>query len=256
MSNSYFYVPEPGNEPVLSYAPGSRERTQLEAELERLIANPVEIPLVIGGEDVRTGNLATVTAPHDHSLELGRYHQAGPEEVDRAIRAALNARAQWAALPWEQRVSIFLRAAELLAGPWRATLNAATMLGQGKTVHQAEIDSACELIDFLRFNAYYLTQIMADQPASSAGVWNRVEYRPLEGFIFAVTPFNFTSIAGNLPTAPALVGNVVVWKPASSAVLSAYYFMRLLQAAGGPAGVIHFLPGSGRTLANPVIASP
>ena len=159
MSNSYFYVPEPGNEPVLSYAPGTPERAQLEAELERLIANPVEVPLVIGGQDVRTGNLTPITAPHDHSLELGRFHQAGPAEVERAIQAALEARAQWAALPWEQRVSIFLRAAELLAGPWRATLNAATMLGQGKTAHQAEIDAACELIDFLRFNAYYLTQI-------------------------------------------------------------------------------------------------
>lgn len=256
MSNSYFYVPEPANEPVLSYAPGTAERAQLQAELKRLSNNPVEVPLIIGGREVRTGDMATMRAPHKHALELGTYHQAGGAEVQQAIDSALAARSAWVALPWEQRVSIFLRAAELLAGPWRATLNAATVLGQSKTAYQAEIDSACELIDFLRFNAYYLTQIMAEQPASSSGVWNRVEYRPLEGFVFAVTPFNFTAIAGNLPTAPAMVGNVVVWKPASSAVLSAYYFMRLMEAAGLPPGVINFLPGSGRQVGEPAIASP
>ncbi|MDJ0754495.1 MAG: L-glutamate gamma-semialdehyde dehydrogenase [Ardenticatenaceae bacterium] len=256
MSNSYFYVPEPANEPVLSYAPGTAERAHLQEELVRLSNNPVEVPLIIGGREIRTGDMATMRAPHKHALELGTYHRAGGAEVEQAINAALAARSTWAALPWEQRVSIFLRAAELLAGPWRATLNAATVLGQSKTAHQAEIDSACELIDFLRFNAYYLTQIMAEQPASSSGVWNRVEYRPLEGFVFAVTPFNFTAIAGNLPTAPAMVGNVVVWKPASSAVLSAYYFMRLMEEAGLPPGVINFLPGSGRQVGEPAIASP
>jgi 1-pyrroline-5-carboxylate dehydrogenase len=227
MSNSYFYVPQPTNEPVLSYAPGTAERRQLQAELKRMAANPVEVPLVIGGCDVKTGDTAVMRAPHNHSLKLGSYHKAGSEEVGQAIEAALSARPAWANLTWEHRISIFLRAAELLAGPWRATINAATMLGQSKTAYQAEIDAACELIDFLRFNAYYMSQIMADQPFSSPGVWNRIEYRPLEGFVFAVTPFNFTSIAGNLPTAPAMVGNVVVWKPDSTAVLSAYYFMRL-----------------------------
>lgn len=256
MTNAYFYVPEPSNEPVLSYAPGTPERAALQAELARMSANPVEVPLVIGGRDVYTGNLAEMRAPHKHSLQLGVYHKAGSEEVHQAIEAALAARPAWADLAWEQRVSIFLRAAELLAGPWRARLNAATMLGQSKTAHQAEIDAACELIDFLRFNAYYMSRIMADQPNSSAAAWNRIEYRPLEGFIFAVTPFNFTSIAGNLPTAPAMVGNVVLWKPASSAVLAAYTFMRLLQEAGLPAGVINFVPGSGRAVGDPAIAGP
>lgn len=256
MSNSYFYVPEPKNEPVLSYAPGTPERRQLQEELRRMSAGSVEAPLVIGGRDVKTSDQATMRAPHNHNLELGVYHKAGSQEVGEAIEAALAARPSWANLSWEHRVSIFLRAADLLAGPWRATLNAATMLGQSKTAHQAEIDAACELIDFLRFNAYYMSQIMAEQPFSSPGVWNRVEYRPLEGFVFAATPFNFTSIAGNLPTAPAMVGNVVVWKPASSAVLSAYYFMRLLQEAGLPDGVINFVPGSGRTVGDPALASP
>jgi 1-pyrroline-5-carboxylate dehydrogenase len=195
-------------------------------------------------------------APHNHHLELGVYHKAGRREVEQAIQAALTARHAWADLAWEQRVSIFLRAAELLAGPWRARMNAATMLGQSKTAHQAEIDAACELVDFLRFNAYYMGEIMGDQPSSSPGVWNRIEYRPLEGYIFAVTPFNFSSIAGNLPTAPAMVGNVVLWKPASSAVLVAHVFMRLLQEAGLPDGVINFVPGSGRAVGEPAIASP
>jgi 1-pyrroline-5-carboxylate dehydrogenase len=256
MSNAHFQVPTPINEPVLSYAPGTPERAALQAELARQAANPVTVPLVIGGEDVQSGSTANMQAPHNHKLHLGTYQKAGAEQVAQAIAAALAARSAWAALPWEQRASVFLRAAELLAGPWRATINAATMLGQSKTAHQAEIDSACELVDFLRFNAYYMSQIMADQPLSSAGVWNRVEYRPLEGFVFAVTPFNFTSIAGNLPTAPAMVGNVVLWKPASSAVLSAYYIMRLLQEAGLPEGVINFVPGSGSQVGDPALASP
>ncbi len=256
MSNAYFYVPKPVNESILSYAPGSAEKKALQAELTRLQAEPVDVPLVIGGKDVVTGNSAEMRAPHNHSIYLGSYQKAGKVEVEAAIDAALAARQAWADLSWEHRISIFLRAAELLAGPWRATINAATMLGQSKTAHQAEIDSACELVDFLRFNAYYMSQIMADQPISADGAWNRVEYRALEGFIFAVTPFNFTSIAGNLPTAPAMVGNVVLWKPASSAVLSAYYLMRMYQEAGVPDGVINFVPGSGRQVGDPVLASP
>lgn len=256
MSNAFFKVPDPINEPVRNYSAGSAEKKTLKARLAQLAAEEIEIPLIIGGQEIKTGNLAEITAPHDHTLKLGRYHRAGKPEVKLAIEAALEARKTWADMPWEHRASIFLKAAALLAGPWRDTLNAATMLGQSKTVFQAEIDSACETIDFWRFNVYYMAQLMADQPISSPGVWNRVEYRPLEGFVFAVTPFNFASIAANLPTAPAMVGNVVLWKPASSAVYSAYYLMRLLQEAGVPAGVINFIPGSGSQVGNPVLASP
>ncbi|RME83781.1 MAG: L-glutamate gamma-semialdehyde dehydrogenase [Caldilineae bacterium] len=256
MTNAYFKVPRPYNEPVLDYAPGSPERAELQAMLEKMAGEEVEVPLYIGGEEVRTGDLAEIRAPHDHSLKLGVYHKAGEREVKMAIDAALAARKAWAEMPWEHRVSIFLKAADLLSGPWRATLNAATMLGQSKTAHQAEIDSACEVIDFWRFNVHYMAQIMADQPMSSRGVWNRVEYRPLEGFVFAVTPFNFTSIGANLPTAPAMVGNVVLWKPASSAVLSAYYVMQLLHAAGLPPGIINFVPGPGRQVGDPALSSP
>jgi len=255
MSNAYFKVPTPVNEPVKSYAPGAPERQTLKDTLARMQLQEIEVPLLIGGQEVRTGNVAEMRAPHDHSVKLGVYHKAGEKEVNMAIEAALSARAAWAALPWEQRLSIFIRAAELLAGPWRPILNAATMLGQSKTVYQAEIDSACEIIDFWRFNAFYMAQIMADQPISGPGVWNRVEYRPLEGFVFAVTPFNFTSIAANLPTAPAMVGNVVLWKPASSAVYSAYYVMQLLRQAGVPDGVINFLPGPGGQVGAPALTS-
>ncbi|MGD9487373.1 MAG: L-glutamate gamma-semialdehyde dehydrogenase [Calditrichaceae bacterium] len=256
MSNAFFKVPVPSNEPVKNYAPGSPEKAELKKKLAELKSKQIEIPIVIGGKEIKTGKTAEITAPHDHSLVLGKYHKAGAEEVTLAIDAALKARQEWADMPWEQRVSIFLKAAELLAGPWRSTINAATMLGQSKTVYQAEIDSACELIDFWRFNAYYMSQLMADQPESSAGMWNRMEYRPLEGFVFAITPFNFTSIAGNLPTAPAMVGNVALWKPASSAVYSAYFLMKLLEEAGLPKGVINFVPGSGGQVGNPVMASP
>jgi len=256
MSNAYFNVPVPRNEPILSYAPGSKEKAELKQKIKELSSQKIEVPLIIGGKEVKTGNTTEILIPHDHRHVLGVYHKAGEKEVNMAIQAALKARKEWAALPWEQRASIFLKMAELLAGPWRSTLNAATMLGQSKTVFQAEIDSACELIDFYRFNAYYMAQLMADQPMSSPGVWNRVEYRPLEGFIFAVTPFNFTSIAGNLPTAPALIGNVVLWKPASSAVYSAYYLMQMFKEAGLPDGVINFVPGSGGQVGNPVMASP
>jgi 1-pyrroline-5-carboxylate dehydrogenase len=256
MSNAFFKLPQPVNEPVRSYAPGSPDRALLKETLASMRAEEIEIPLIIGGEEIRTGNTAEMRAPHDHGVRLGVYHKAGEQEVRMAIEAALDARSAWAALPWEHRASIMLRAAELLAGAWRPVLNAATMLGQSKTVYQAEIDSACEAIDFWRFNAHYMAQIMADQPVSGPGMWNRVEYRPLEGFVFAVSPFNFTAIAANLPTAPAMIGNVVLWKPASSAVYSNYYIYRLLQAAGLPDGVINFVPGSGGQVGNPVMASP
>lgn len=256
MPNAFFKAPDPVNEPVRSYQAGSAEKQALKAKLAQMAAEEIEVPLIIGGQEIKTGNLAEMTQPHNHQHKLGRYHKAGTKEVQMAIEAALDAQQTWANMPWEHRTSIFLKAADLLAGPWRDTLNAATMLGQSKTVFQAEIDAACEVIDFWRFNVHYMTQLMGDQPISSPGVWNRVEYRPLEGFVFAVTPFNFTSIAANLPTAPAMVGNVVLWKPASSAVYSAYFIMRLLQAAGVPDGVINFIPGSGSQVGNPVMASP
>ncbi|MGQ9643736.1 MAG: aldehyde dehydrogenase family protein, partial [Ignavibacterium sp.] len=256
MSNAYFKVPLPVNEPVKSYKPGSPEREELKKKISELKSQQIEIPLIIGGKEIRTGNTEEIRMPHNHSHILGVYHKASKKEVDKAIEAALEARKEWAEMPWEHRVSVFLKMAELLAGPWRATLNAATMLGQSKTVHQAEIDSAAELIDFYRFNSYYFAKLMEDQPISSAGVWNRMEYRPLEGFIFAVTPFNFTSIAGNLPTAPVLVGNVSLWKPASSAVYSAYWLMKLFEEAGMPKGVINFVPGSGGQVGNPAMTNP
>ncbi len=256
MSNAYFKVPLPINEPVKTYIPGSPERDHLKQKLTELKSQHIEVPLIIGGEEVKSGNTEEMVIPHDKKHVLGIYHKAGKKEVDMAIEAALEARKTWADMPWEQRVAIFLKMADLLAGPWRARINAATMLGQSKVAHQAEIDSACELIDFWRFNSYYMTQLMAEQPYSPAGMWNRVEYRPLEGFVFAVTPFNFSSIAGNLPTAPALVGNVALWKPASSSVYSNYHLMKLFEAAGLPKGVINFIPGSGSQVGNPVLASP
>ncbi len=256
MSNAYFQVPQPVNEPILSYAPGSSERAELKTKLKELKSQTVEVPLIIGGKEIKTGKTAEMRIPHDHGHLLGIYHKAGKEEVDMAIQAALEAREAWAATPWEQRAAVFLKAAELLAGSWRSTINAATMLGQSKTAYQAEIDSACELVDFWRFNTHYMTELMSEQPYSPEGMWNRVEYRPLEGFIFAVTPFNFTSIAGNLPTAPAIVGNVALWKPASSSVYSGYFLMKLLQEAGLPDGVVNFIPGSGAQVGNPVLASP
>ncbi|MBR9974231.1 MAG: L-glutamate gamma-semialdehyde dehydrogenase [Bacteroidetes bacterium] len=255
MSNAYFKVPAPVNEPIKAYAPGSPEKAELKAKIAELKAQTIEVPLIIGGEEIRTGDTAEMRIPHDHGHLLGVYHRASDKEVNMAIEAALEARKAWAVMPWEQRAAIFLKAADLLAGPWRATINAATMLGQSKTAFQAEIDSACELIDFWRFNAFYMTELMKDQPFSPAGQWNRVEYRPLEGFVFAVTPFNFTSIAGNLPTAPAVVGGVSLWKPASSAVYSAYFLMKLLEEAGLPKGVVNFVPGSGAKVGNPVLAS-
>jgi 1-pyrroline-5-carboxylate dehydrogenase len=243
----------PHNEPVLDYRPGSRERHELKACLGALAGCETEIPLLIGGKEVRTGRLGRCVVPHAHGHVLASYHQAGPAEVEQAAEAARAARREWSMLPWAERVSVFLKAAELLAGPWRSTLNAATMLGQSKSVHQAEIDSACELIDYFRFNAHFAHRIYSQQPASSLGVWDRFEWRPLEGFVFAVTPFNFTSIAGNLPSAPVMMGNTVLWKPASSAVYSGYHLMRLWMDAGLPDGVINFIPGPGGELGGAVL---
>jgi 1-pyrroline-5-carboxylate dehydrogenase len=246
--------PAPVNEPVLSYAPGSPERAALRERLEQMRGERVEIPLLIGGREVRTGAIGEAVCPHDHGHVLATFHQAGEAEVRKAAAAAAEAWRSWSEMPWEARAAILLKAADLLAGPWRATVNAATMLNQSKTCYQAEIDSACELIDFWRFNAHYMREIYAQQPLSPRGFWNYVEYRPLEGFVFAVTPFNFTAIGGNLPTAPALLGNVVLWKPASTAILSNYYVMRLLEEAGLPPGVINFVPGSGAQVGDPVLA--
>jgi 1-pyrroline-5-carboxylate dehydrogenase len=254
MSNAIFHVTTPVNEPVRSYAPGSPERKSLKQRLDEMLSQEIEIPLIIGGKEVRTGDTAKAVCPHDHRHVLATFHQAGAEQVQQAAEAAKKAWKEWSETPWEQRAAVLLRAADLLAGPWRDTVNAATMLNQSKTSFQAEIDSACELIDFYRFNPYFMRRLYEDQPWSSPGTWNRVDYRPLEGFIFAVSPFNFTSIAGNLPTSPALMGNVVLWKPASTAVYSGYWLMKLLQAAGMPDGVINFLPGKASKVGDPVMA--
>jgi len=249
-------VPFPKNEPVKSYAPGSPEKKALDAVLEEMYGTEIEIPLVIGGEEVRTGDMGDCRCPHEHGHLLGRYHKAGPAEVEKAEKAAAAAWKDWSDLDWQARAAVFLRMAELLAGKYRKILNGATMLCQSKMVFQAEIDSACELIDFFRFNARYMAEILSGQPDSAAGLWNYVEYRALEGFIFAVTPFNFTSIAGNLPTSPALMGNTVLWKPASSAVYSAWHLMKLFKEAGLPDGVINFIPGSGGKVGVPVMSLP
>jgi 1-pyrroline-5-carboxylate dehydrogenase len=253
MFNGVFHLPQPSNEPVRGYLPGSPERASLQKELERQLANPVEIPLVIGGKEVRTGDLVEIRAPHDHSKILGHYHRAGREHAEMAVQAANAARDDWSRMPWDARACVLLRAAELLAGPYRDKANASTMLGQSKTCHQAEIDAACELIDFWRFNPHYIYRVYEDQPMSTPGILNYTEHRPLESFVFAVSPFNFTSIAGNLPTAPALMGNTVVWKPASSSVLSAYYVMEVLREAGFPDGVINVIYGSGSELGPPIL---
>ena len=254
--NGVFRVPQPINEPVRAYGPGSAEKKAIKAKLGEMRGREIEIPLAIGGEEVRTDKLGTCIMPHAHGHVLARYHKAGKPEVEKAIAAAREAHPVWSRMPWVDRAAIFLRAAELLAGPYRDEANAATMLGQSKTVFQAEIDSACELIDFWRFNPAFMQRVYEDQPSSSPGVWNRVEYRALEGFVFAVTPFNFTSIGGNLPTAPAMMGNTVLWKPASTAVYSAHAIMRVLMAAGLPPGVINLVVGSGGDVGNPVLASP
>ena len=254
MDEALFTLSTPANEPVLPHAPGSPERRALKAKLDELASTEIEIPLIIGGQEVRTGRTAMCVMPHDHRHVLAVYHQAGPAEVQMAIDAAHAAWHEWPKLPWPERVSIFLKAAEMLAGPRRAEFNAATMLGIGKNVCQSEIDAICELADFFRFNAHFVDGIYSHQPESSLGVWDRLEWRPLEGFVFAASPFNFTSIAGNLCSAPAMMGNTIIWKPASSAVYPAYAIMRLLVDAGLPPGVINFLPGPGAAVGNPLVA--
>ncbi|HKB95092.1 MAG TPA: L-glutamate gamma-semialdehyde dehydrogenase [Gaiellaceae bacterium] len=253
-SHAISRVPEPYNEPVRNYAPGSPEREGLRLRLQEMESQQIEIPLVIGGEEIRTGSTFEAVEPHKRSHVLATVHKGGAREVERAVAAAADAWTDWSRTPWEERAAVFLRAAELLAGPWRATLNAATMLGQSKTAHQAEIDAACEVIDFWRFNAKFMTRIYEEQPVSSPGVWNRLEYRPLEGFVFAVTPFNFTAIGANLPSSVALMGNTVVWKPASTAAYSAHWLMKLYEEAGLPPGVINLVYGSGADIGDPALA--
>ncbi|MDH4058675.1 MAG: aldehyde dehydrogenase family protein, partial [Cyclobacteriaceae bacterium] len=254
MSNGFFNVPVPKNEPVLSYAPGSKERLLVKKALDEARAKEVDIPMYIGDAEIRTENKKRLSPPHDHKHTLGYFHAGDKGHVEQAINAALGAKELWANLSWEHRASIFLKAADLLAGPYRAKINAATMLGQSKNAFQAEIDSSCELIDFIRYNVYFMSQIYSDQPESSPGVWNRMEYRPLEGFVFALTPFNFTAIAGNLPTSAAMMGNTIVWKPADTQVYAANIIMQVLKEAGLPDGVINLIyvkgPDAGEVIFN------
>uniref|UniRef100_UPI00404840A1 L-glutamate gamma-semialdehyde dehydrogenase n=1 Tax=Flavobacterium sp. TaxID=239 RepID=UPI00404840A1 len=256
MLKGFFNVPKAVNEPVKSYAPGSPERAAVAATYTKMWNSQVEVPLYIGKEEIKTGNTKNMSAPHDHQHIVGVYHQADRALVEKAITSALEARKKWAAMAWENRAGIFLKAAELLAGPYRAKINAATMIAQSKTIHQAEIDSACELIDFLRYNVEFMTKIYADQPASTSDMWNRVEYRPLEGFVYAITPFNFTAIAGNLPSSAALMGNVVVWKPAATQVYSANVIMQVFKEAGLPDGVINMVMGDSGMVSDVVLSSP
>jgi 1-pyrroline-5-carboxylate dehydrogenase len=245
MNNAIFNIERPSNERVHSYAPGTKERKELNAELERLSAEVQDIPLIIGGKEIRTGKTGTVVMPHNHQHILAQYHMAGEKEVNMAIDAALKAHKEWESFPWVDRVSITMKIAELISKKYRALINASTMLGQGKNAYQAEIDAACETIDFLNFNAYFISEIYKEQPHSQPGIINRIEYRPLEGFVFTVTPFNFTAIASNLNLAPVLMGNTVVWKPATTSIFSNYFLMKIFQEAGVPDGVINFLPGPG-----------
>ena len=249
-------VPEPVNDPNRSYAPGTPERAELKARLKTMAAERIEIPLIIGGKEIRTGRTEQAVMPHDHSHVLADYHLADPEHVQQAIAASACARREWASWPWEDRAAVILRAAELLATSWRSTIVAATMLGQSKTAFQAEIDAASEMIDFWRFNAYFAQELYHEQPVSSPGMWNQMEYRALEGFVYAISPFNFTAIGGNLTTAPALMGNTVVWKPAASAMLSGYYTLRLLEEAGLPPGVINLVPGDSVQITGILLDSP
>jgi 1-pyrroline-5-carboxylate dehydrogenase len=251
-----FRPPPPQNELVKDYAPGTPEREELRVRLEAMRSEKIDLPLVIGGEEIRTRETFDAVMPHDKDHVLAQVHKGTATHVDKAIEAAAEAWEDWHRTPWEDRAAVLLRAAELLTGPWRATLNAATMLGQSKTAHQAEIDAACELADFFRFNVQFMLRIYEEQPNSAPGTWNRMEYRPLEGFVFAVTPFNFTAIAGNLPTSAALMGNTVVWKPASTAAYSAHFLMQLYEEAGLPPGVINLVYGSGAEIGDPVLASP
>ncbi|NQW40509.1 MAG: L-glutamate gamma-semialdehyde dehydrogenase [Cryomorphaceae bacterium] len=256
MPNALFSVPKAVNETVLSYSPGSPERSRLLKTYEKMLGEEVDIPMFIGGREVRSGSLRECRPPHDHQRVIGRYHWGGKEHVEQAIDAALAAHASWSSMPWFERAGIFLRAADLVSGPYRDKINAATMLAQSKTVHQAEIDAACEFADFLRFNVQFMTEIYAQQPESSPGMWNRMEYRALEGFILAVTPFNFTAIAGNLPSAPALMGNVALWKPADTQVYSAWVIMEIFRKAGLPDGVINLVYADGALVGDLVFKHP
>jgi 1-pyrroline-5-carboxylate dehydrogenase len=256
MGKGFFKVPIAVNEPIKRYAPGSPERTKALDAYKKMYNSKIDVPMYINGEDVKTGNIDTMSPPHDHQHIVGTYHKAEKKNIDTAILGALEARNTWANTPWEQRAAIFLRAAELIAGPYRAKINAATMVAQSKTIHQAEIDAACELIDFLRFNVQFMTEIYAEQPESTSDAWNRLEYRPLEGFIYAITPFNFTAIAGNLPASAALMGNVVIWKPSDSQVFSAKIVLDVFKEAGVPPGVIQMVMGDPIMITDTILASP
>ena len=255
MGNGFFNVPKAINEPVKSYAPGSAERESVLATYKKMYNEQVDIPFYVGSKEYKTGNTVNIYPPHDNKHCVGKYHTADKEHIELAIEKAAEARVKWASTSWEHRAAIFLKAADLLAGPFRYRMNAATMMGQSKNVFQAEIDSACELIDFLRFNVQFMTEIYSNQPISSAGIWNRMEYRPLEGFVYAITPFNFTAIAGNLPAAPAMMGNVVVWKPAATQVYSAYVIMELFKAAGLPDGVINLVTGNSGMITDTILSN-
>ncbi|TVZ27341.1 delta-1-pyrroline-5-carboxylate dehydrogenase [Gillisia sp. Hel_I_86] len=256
MGKGFFQVPTAINEPIKSYAPGSPEREEVLLTYKDMYNEKMDVPLYIGSKEVRTGDTMSMHPPHNHKHDLGQFHIAKKKHIEQAISTALEARTAWAELPWEQRAAVFLKAADLIAGPYRARINAATMIAQSKTIFQAEIDAACELIDFLKFNVEYMAQIYEEQPESSPGVWNRLEYRPLEGFVYAITPFNFTAIAGNLPASAALMGNTVVWKPSDSQVFSAQVIMEVFQEAGVPAGVINMVMGDPVMITDTVLASP
>lgn len=256
MGKGFFHVPTAINEPVKSYAPGSPERASVSAQYKEYFNGNTDVPMYIGSEEIRTGNTRNMTPPHDHQHVVGQYHLAEKSHAESAISTALEARKEWSQMPWEQRAAIFLRAAELVAGPYRAKINAATMIAQSKTIHQAEIDAACEYIDFLRFNVEFMSQIYDEQPDSAEGIWNRVEYRPLEGFVYAITPFNFTAIAGNLPASAAMMGNVVVWKPSDHQIFSAKVLMDIFKEAGLPDGVINMIYGDPVMITDTVLASP
>ena len=256
MLKGFFHVPKAVNEPVKSYAPNSPEKAAVLAAYKEMWNTKIDVPLYIGSEEIRTGNTRNMSAPHDHKHIVGTYHLAEKSHVEKAISNALESRTAWAAMPWEQRAAIFLKAAELIAGPYRAKINAATMIAQSKTIHQAEIDASCELIDFLRFNVEFMTQIYNDQPSSDSSVWNRVEYRPLEGFVYAITPFNFTAIAANLPASAAMMGNVVVWKPSDSQVFSAKIIIDVFKEAGVPDGVINVVFGDPVMISDTIFEHP
>jgi 1-pyrroline-5-carboxylate dehydrogenase len=255
MTNSIFSLPEPFNEPILPYTQGSYEKRLIKKELNKQLNKIIEIPLIINGKNIKTSNIAQAICPHDHSHALATYHKAGEQETLLAIESAINAKKEWGKMSWQDRASIFLKAAQLISNKYRYILNASTMLNMSKNVFQAEIDATCEMADFFRFNAKYMEQIYSNQPISENGIWNRMEYRPLEGFVFAVTPFNFTSIAANIAAAPAMMGNTIVWKPSSNAVVAGYYIMELLKEAGLPDGVINFIPGDSSDISPLVLAN-